>query len=273
MTDVQAGESGNAEAASGAVASQERDYEAEARKDGWKPKDEYQGDANKWRDARAYVEYGELRDSIRKEMSADYEDRFARLEKVSKRAIDAIKRDADAKIADLKAGRSEAIKKGDEKLVEKFDDAIEKVKETSKEDVAEAEEDAEALEADFMSRNPWYGDDPILTAAAETISKAVNRTYNAKHKKPMPFAENLKEVEAKIKKTPEYRARFGDGGSAANGHAAVDGGSDSPGMPAKRNKTFSDLPSEAKRAYDGFDPKIKAALSKEQYAKEYYADE
>ena len=35
-------------------------YEAEAREQGWKPKEEYEGDPEKWRPAREFVERGEL---------------------------------------------------------------------------------------------------------------------------------------------------------------------------------------------------------------------
>ena len=35
-------------------------YEDEARNQGWKPKDEYEGDPTKWRPAKDFVERGEL---------------------------------------------------------------------------------------------------------------------------------------------------------------------------------------------------------------------
>ena len=35
-------------------------YESEAREQGWKPKEEYEGDPEKWRPAKEFVERGEL---------------------------------------------------------------------------------------------------------------------------------------------------------------------------------------------------------------------
>ena len=35
-------------------------YESQAREQGWKPKEEYEGDPNKWRPAKEFVERGEL---------------------------------------------------------------------------------------------------------------------------------------------------------------------------------------------------------------------
>jgi len=46
-------------------------YESEAREQGWKPQDEYEGDPNKWRPAKEFVERGELFgkiDSLGKEL-------------------------------------------------------------------------------------------------------------------------------------------------------------------------------------------------------------
>ena len=46
-------------------------YEEEAREQGWKPQDEYEGDPNKWRPAKEFVERGELFgkiDSLGKEL-------------------------------------------------------------------------------------------------------------------------------------------------------------------------------------------------------------
>ncbi len=39
-------------------------YEVEAREQGWKPKEEYEGDPNKWRPAKEFVERGELFNKI-----------------------------------------------------------------------------------------------------------------------------------------------------------------------------------------------------------------
>ena len=38
----------------------ENNYEAEAREQGWKPKEGYEGDPEKWRPAKEFVERGEL---------------------------------------------------------------------------------------------------------------------------------------------------------------------------------------------------------------------
>ena len=35
-------------------------YEAQAREQGWRPKEEFEGDASKWRPAKEFIERGEL---------------------------------------------------------------------------------------------------------------------------------------------------------------------------------------------------------------------
>jgi hypothetical protein len=268
MTDSQGGEAAVVETTAGADAPAERDFEAEARKAGWKPQEEFSGDKGRWKDARAWVEYGELRDNIRKEMSAEYEGRFAKLEKMSKRAQDAIKNGYESQIADLKAQKTAAVKAGNVAAVEQLDKAIDATKEAASSEGESPIEEAD-INAAFMKRNPWYGDDDDLTAQAIILSNAVSQAYTLKHKKPMPDDLMLEAVEKKIKTTPEYREKFPD--KAANAHAAVDGGSDSPGGagPAK-SPLFSKLPLEAKKM---FDADVKAgtykASEREEWAQAY----
>lgn len=249
MTDVQGGEAADAGAApEAAVLSQEteRDYDTEARDTGWRPKEEWTGKPENWKDAKTWVEHGDLRTSIRNEVraevKAEYDGRFKRLERMSEKTVKQQKEHYEQQIADLKAGRSEAIKKGDEKLVERYDTAIEKAKEAAKDDGTGAAPDAD-VEAEFVTRNEWYGKDEELTALAERHSRLVAEAYFKEHGKPMPYELNLKQVEEKVKASALWKSK--NEKPAANGHAAVDGGSDSPAAAGKPT-LFSKLPPEAK---------------------------
>jgi hypothetical protein len=261
MTDVQAGEAGVTE-----TAHQERNYEAEASETGWRPEAEWSGKKENWKDARTWVENHDLPTRIRNEVKAEYEDRFARLEKMGRHAQNVIKQGYEAQIADLKAGRSEAIKKGDVKTVERYDEAIDKTKEAAKSDGESPLE--ETVNAAFKKRNPWYADDDDLTADAILISSAVSQAYTLKHDKPMPDDLMLEAVERKIKASADYKAKFGK--PSANGHADVDGGSDDPGAAPKTGTFFAKLPPEARKQ---FAADVKAGTFKqsesEAWAKDY----
>jgi len=269
MTDVQGGEAAGAEAAhEAAVSSQgaERDFETEARDQGWRPKEEWTGKPDNWKDAKTWVENGDLRSSIRNEVRAEYEGRFAKLEKMGKKAQDAIKQGFEQQITDLKAERREAIKKGDDKLVDKYDDAIEKVKEAAKDDgTADTDTDVESA---FVKRNEWYGKDDDLTGLAESISLRVAKAYANEHGKPMPYDLNLKEVEKQVKASALWKSK--NDKPAANGHAAVDGGSDSPAAAPKTDTLFAKLPPEAK-AMCAKDVKAGVYKTNEDWAKVYFS--
>ncbi len=263
MTDTQGADA--AIETTGAKEATERDFDAEAREGGWKPKDEYTGDPKKWRDAKSYVEYGELKAEVR----GEFEDRFKRLERTTDRNLKVIKQGYEAQITDLKSQKTAAVKAGNVDLVERIDKAIETTKEAAKDDGESPIE--ENVNAAFKKRNPWYGDDDDLTAEAIVQSNAVSQAYTLKHGKPMPDNLMLEAVERKIKASADYQKKFGNK-SSANGHADVDGGSDSPGAPRKTGKTASDLPPEAKKAAEKF---IAQGLFKNlgEYAKDYFANE
>jgi len=57
--EVQAAQGGE-QVAEQVVAPVENSYETQAKEQGWRPKEEYEGDPEKWRDAKEFVERGEL---------------------------------------------------------------------------------------------------------------------------------------------------------------------------------------------------------------------
>jgi hypothetical protein len=269
MTIDNGGEAAVVEAApEAAVSSQQgRDYEAEARDQGWRPQDEWTGKPDNWKDAKTWVEHGDLRSNIRNEVRAEFEGRFANLEKMSKKAQTVIKQGYEAQIADLKEGRNAAIKSGNTALADKYETAIDQTKDAAKDDGESPVE--ENVNAAFKKKNPWYGDDDDLTAMAIVQSNAVSQAYTLKHGKPMPDAEMLEAVERKVKASPEYKAKFGDK-PAANGHATVDGGSESPGAAPKTNTMFAKLPPEAK-AQCAKDVKAGVYKTNEEWAQAYFS--
>lgn len=256
MTDAQAGA---ADANDAQIV--ERDYEAEAGKDGWVPKEQFTGDPKRWRDAKSYVEYGEIRSEVRKE----FDGRVSRLEKANTKIFAQQEARHKKDIDGLKEQRREAIRAGNVEKADEISDQIDKAK-----DAAPDKTESAGVDKDFAKRNPWYGDDPELTDMAIKQSNLVLQAYSVKHDDPMPPDEMFDAVEAKVKASALYKERFG-GKPAANGHAAVDGGSENPG-PRSKTKSWADLPAEAKKAWNGFPAKVKAEMTQDKYAKEYWED-
>lgn len=265
MSEPEGGEAAelqvNEAAHEAAVSSQERDYEAEARKDGWVPEDEFKGDKkpSRFKTAEEFVRDGEII-AIKRE----FDDRLKRMEKSSAAAIKLLEKNHEREIADLKAVRREAVKAGNVAEVERLDQAIE-----DKKDEAPGKEKPDQNAA-FKQRNDWYETDDDLTALAVGKSQSILQAYFDKHQKPMSQEDMFEAVEKAVKSSALYKAKFPE--KAANGHAAVDGGSENGGPTRSNGKTAADLPPEAKKAGAKF---ISQGLYKDlkEYAKDYYANE
>lgn len=278
MTDTQAAESSTVDtqaAAEAAVLSQdtERDFETEARAMGWVPEEEFKGDKKpaRFKSAKEFVEDGEaMSPHVKRLLAAQekvFEDRIAKIERMNKRTADEVQKRHKQELANLTEARKKAVAEGDAEEVARISDEIAEKKAT-KADGEEDDEDLDAATEKFAERNPWYGDDPILTNSAETISRKLAADYYKKHGKQMPLDENFKQVEAKIKATPEYKSRYPDDKPAANGHAAVDGGSNEP--PPSRNDPFAKLSSvERAKAVEDMKAYPKMYPTKESWLKAY----
>lgn len=239
-----------------AVSSQERDFEAEAREQGWVPEDEFKGDKKpkKFLSAEEFVERGEWASSIREKVEAKYEDRFKKLEKVHGKTLEQLERQHQKEIAELTAQRREAIKKGDVAEVEKLDEQIDDLKDAKPDgpkaaksyddfdDNYQPKEDSPehvSLIQGFVKTNAWMIDEPDMAEYAEKWSQR-----NANANPGIGFKANMKATEAAVRrKFPAYFAEHTE--TAANGHAAVDAGGQFGGGSIKTDK-LANLPSEAR---------------------------
>lgn len=253
-----------------AVSSQEQEnaapevdpVEAEARKQGWRPKDEWSGDPDNWKDAKTYVEHGEVKSRIAK-IEKDYADRFEKLERSNQKAMERQKKQLEAEIETLKAQRREAIKTGDVETVEQLDAAID---ERRKGDDPEAKEPdtPEAKQKAWEASNNWFNSDFELRQYAINWSQ-----FNAERNPTISFDDNMKALDAEMRRKFPEQFRAKEKKPAANGHAAVDGGGMLDGIPVKNGKGPESLPPEARAAGQRF---IKQGLFKNltEYAKDYF---
>lgn len=228
--------------------SDERDYETDAREMGWRPKDDWKGDPANWKDAKTYVEHGDHINRIVEARVAkvrkESDERFSRLEKTTKTAIDNIKAQAAKEIEGLKAEKKAAVKAGNVEEVERIDAAIEELKEAGPERPlagAALEKHNEKVQGDWIAANPWYDTDEEMSAYAIGVSQRIAaKTPN------ISIEDNLAQVDAAMRK--KYPDKFGGKKEpGANGHAPVDGGSVFSGGRPKGKATAADLPPEARR--------------------------
>jgi hypothetical protein len=240
-TEASAVEGTEGAADQAALSSQDdRDYEAEARKMGWVPEDEFKGDKKpaRFKTAQEFVEDGETLTPHVKRIIAniekDFAERLTRIEKSHKSTVGKLEEIHKAEVASLKQQKTAAVKAGNVELVAEIDDELDKRRDGAPLQ-AEEVEDQTALEDAFAKENDWYGKNIKMTAFAQGISLDL-----AKKSPDMKLSTNLKKVvEAVEEQFPEYFEKK----PAANGHAAVDGGSDAPGP---RGDPLSKLPPEAR---------------------------
>lgn len=248
MTDNQGGEAAAVEttpaAPEAAVSSQEteRDYEAEARAMGWVPEEEFKGDKKpkKFLPAEEFVERGEhiipILTKRLKDQEATFKTALDGIKKVNEKTLERQQKAHEKELAELKAGRREAVKNGNVELVERYDAAIEAEKESAP-DTKDAKTDNEATQRAWMKENPWFEEDFEMHEFAIKFSE-----FNAKKFPGISLEDNAKAATAEVRK--KFPEKFG-GKSSANGHALVDGGGSFGGAPPKADP-LSKLPAEVR---------------------------
>lgn len=255
MTEAPGGEAAVVEttpqaAPEAAVSSQERDFDAEARQQGWVPEDEFKGDKKpkKFLSAEEFVERGEWANSIKDKVEAKFEDRLKKMERVNSKTIEQLQRQHEQDLANLTAQRREAIKEGDVERVEKLDEKIDGLKDAAPEKEApkatksnpeQGTPEHSALVKDFATQNSWFTEEPEMNDYARWFSG-----QNADLHTDISFEDNMKATVAAVqKKFPNY---FKDH-PAANAHAAVDSGGQFGGGPTRSARTIDSLPNEARQ--------------------------
>ena len=226
---------------------EERDWEAEARVQGWKPISEFNGPEDKWTDPRTFVEKGEKITGILKSRVDRLEQTAAELRMANKefgeyqaqlRKSDREK--AQARISELEAARAAAITEGDGATFTKIDKEIQTARETLNAPLPPIDYSDAQAEQEWVKANAWYGKDPALTAFADGVTGMVEAEgYAGKAR--------LDEIARRTKETFPHKFQ----NPRKNGANAVDAGGEIETGDSKA-KTYENLPPDAKAACDKF---------------------
>lgn len=209
----------------------ERNYEAEARKEGWVSKEEWEAkgkDPSLHKPAKDFVEAGERIVPILKSRLTRLEKKYAALDasiaSERKATLTAMQDQNEAFQAKLKEALKAAVTKGDGEAVvelqDKLGDAKEKAREIKEELKAKPEDKENPAFVSFLEENPWYSTDSDLAAEADAIGA---RLYKANPQRPLD--DLFAEVARKVKKlnsekfgrkptSPDSPNRGGDGGNS-----------------------------------------------------------
>lgn len=148
-------------------------YESEARDQGWKPKEEYEGDPNKWRPAKEFVERGELFgkiDSLGKELK----DTKKALKMLQEHHSKVKETEYNRAVTELKSLQKKHLEEGNSdeylKTTELLTDlkAEQKAREVmSQQQAAQPQVDPRFVE--WQEKNSWYNKDKDMRQFADTL--------------------------------------------------------------------------------------------------------
>lgn len=262
----------------------EQTVEEKAKAQGWKPKEEFQGEEKNFVDAETYVKRGEevlpFVKATNRRLTETVEQQNNRIQELERTAR------ANAKaLEEIQATNREVVVERAEQSVEQIEAAIIDAREandvqtelkllrqhaTAVGAVAKAKEKPVVTQQQqqpnggdltktpefqsFMQANPWWSEDPVMRAASLEIQ---NQLYSSgKITTATPMAERLTMV------ADATRTRFGmkDGGRRG-GPSRVEGGGGPGGGSSNESstigKSFSDLPDDAKLACDKAGKRLK----------------
>jgi len=248
------------------VESQENDFEARARADGWTPKEDYKGNPDRWKTAEEFVEFGENLTPILKKQRDEYKkqvdelsNKFSAQERHVQQLLEYRTRQEEdrwqGEITYLKQQLKDARRAGEDDTVDVIQDKIEELK--ANKPVLEAPKKQEVDQRPFNDwkeeNSAWFEKDDKSTVYALGYAHQLRAAEPS-----LVGTAFFNKISTAVKK--EFPELFSKRGSMVE--------SSSPGGNRPAPKTsYERLPAEAKSSCDDF---VHNKLgSKEDYLKLY----
>lgn len=187
---------------------------------GWKPKDQWEGEDDEFIDAAEFVRRGELFNKIDSQ-SKELKDVKRALNELGKMHAKVSEVEYKRALDSLKAQKKQALLEGDADAVIDIDDRIDLVKEQSKiQNTPQVQENyTDPTEfSSWKSKNAWYGQDKGLTKYADARGVALAREGHSP-------SDVLRLVEREVKE--EFKEKFSNPNRTRAG--AVEGSGARPG--------------------------------------------
>ncbi len=247
----------------------ERDYEAEAIKQGWRSPDKLK-DPSKGLDAKTFVERGEEFAPFIKAKAKEVENKNAELERriaeqdaaieranrISEKLLDQAKQETLAKI---KADQKTAWEQGDDARYNELDKRRDNLADEFRvEPVKQKIVDApDPYVSKFQQENSWYNQDLILTNTANSLDASLiaSGRFNSVEARHAEVKRQIIEAFPHKFANPNREVKTGMGTGR------------SPAKSSSAKKGWDNMPEADKRMAAGF---LKGGKSKEDYAKTYW---
>lgn len=229
-------------------------YATLAMKRGWRPKEEWKGDPDKWVDAEKFVDNTTAIDlALRRQVK----DHAAQLERVNATNLRIVERERQKAIADAKRELARAAEEGD---VEASLEAADRLAQAS-------QQRGETPADQFKLKNPWFGSDTAATKWARAAAQVVADDGGSAQEQ-LEAAEQA--VREKFPKLFDDAPEDSPSRPVSKAPPAVQGGQRAT-QTTPRAKTWASLPAavqaQAEKAYVS-----KGMLTREEYAKTYFEE-
>lgn len=238
---------------------QPSDFEGEARKHGWRPREEFKGDPGKWTDAETFVKRADevmpFLEKQNKALKREIDDLKRTMKQASDHFSKTEQRAYERALVELQAQHDNAVEMGDKDAANKVIRDMRKL-EAERAPVEEApvfdEATAKRGLAEWVDENDWYVLDDKKRTYADMQADLMGPAGQWEGGQKAWLAELSRRVERKF--TDPKPSAANPGGSRA--------------APRGGGKTYNDLPADAKRACDKW---VKAGIikSREDYVKSY----
>lgn len=263
------------------------DVEREARRQGWVPREQFNGSENDWIDAVSFVQRGrEINPILRanNERLKNQIDSLSNQNLVLVRELTELKkgqatiqqRDYDTTLKMLKTARLEAMDGGDNEKFLALDEQIDQLRGQRDQlvpQVNDSPQQSSAPDPEFQAwhrENSWYGNDEWRTVTINKVAEEIRKSY------PQLVGRKFLD-EVVLEAQSRYPKDFGVSErmrtSSAMVHSMVDDNSGRRGMSygGDRRHTVADLPADAKVAMQKF---VRDGLMTEKrYVELYFAGE
>ena len=238
---------------------QERDYEAEARAQGWVPEEEFKG-ANppkEFLDAKTFVERGTEINGYLKTKLARLEEQLEETRRASgefreftQKQLNRERKERENLIKELESRRAQAIQDSDGDEFTRVDKELTDLRQEQQADLSPKHD---PLVEKFLAENSWYSTNPKLAGYADGIAEKVVAEGYREQAYYNELARRVKETFPEEFSTP----------STPHVESGQESKASSPG-----SKSYEALPPEAKEQCDIFIRTI-PNFTKEQYVATY----
>lgn len=236
----------------------ETDYEPEARKQGWCPKEEWRGDPDEWRDAKAFVERGkEIAPHLRKvneRLEKEVQSLKSTIDKLGQYNIESEKRAYERARSDIEAQMEAAAEDGDMTSYRSHKKKLDDLEPPKQEIQAELPPEV----AEWAEQNAWFSENPTARQHAIAVAEQFAN---------LPISEKLEKVTESTRST--FPRLFEEQPKPKPAPNPVGGGRRGPSQKAR---TYNHLPQDAKRMCDEFSAHMAPAARekfKEQFVKNH----